>query len=66
VPPSNFSGVLTDSSGKPLTSPVIVTVSLYPEQTGEAALWIESQTVQADDTGPYGDAERAFASGIPA
>ncbi len=54
VPPLvNFSGVLTDGSGRPLTGTVAVTFSLYSEQTGGAALWLESQNVQPDNTGRY-------------
>jgi hypothetical protein len=49
VPPLvNFSGTLTDSNGKPLTGSVAVTFSLYSEQSGGAALWVESQNVQPD------------------
>jgi trimeric autotransporter adhesin len=54
VPPLiNFSGVLTDVNGKPLIGTVSVTFSLYSMQTGGAALWMESQNVQPDDTGHY-------------
>ena len=54
VPPLiNFSGVLSDLNGKPLTSAVTITFSLYSEQAGGAALWMESQKVQPDDTGHY-------------
>ena len=54
VPPLvNVSGVLTDGSGRPLTGTVAVTFSLYAEQTGGVALWLESQNVQPDNTGRY-------------
>jgi hypothetical protein len=54
VPPLvNFSGVLADENGKPLTGSVAVTFSLYPEQTGGSALWMETQNVQPDRTGHY-------------
>ena len=54
VPPLiNFSGVLTDVGGKPLTNAVSITFSLYSEQTGGAALWMESQKVQPDSSGHY-------------
>jgi hypothetical protein len=54
VPPLvNFSGALTDSNGKPVTGSVVATFSVYSEQTGGAALWMESQTVQADNAGHY-------------
>jgi hypothetical protein len=54
VPPLiNFSGVLTDVNGKPMTGSVAVTFSLYSEQTGGAALWMETQNVQLDSHGNY-------------
>jgi len=54
VPPLvNFSGVLTDASGKPITGTVAVTFSFYSEQTGGAALWMETQNVQPDSHGHY-------------
>ncbi len=54
VPPLiNFSGTLADASGKPLTSSVAATFSLYSEQTGGAALWIETQNVTPDSSGHY-------------
>jgi hypothetical protein len=54
VPPLvNFSGKLTDSNGKPLTGSIAVTFSLYSEQTGGAALWMETQNVQPDARGHY-------------
>ncbi len=54
VPPLvNFNGTLNDANGKPLTGTVAVTFSLYSEQTGGAALWMESQSVQPDNTGHY-------------
>jgi hypothetical protein len=54
VPPLvNFSGTLTDANGKPMTGTVAVTFSLYSEQTGGAALWMERQNVQPDVHGHY-------------
>ncbi len=54
VPPLiNFSGTLTDTSGKPLTSMIAATFSLYSEQTGGAALWMETQNVTPDSSGHY-------------
>jgi hypothetical protein len=54
VPPLvNFSGVLTDADGKPLTDIVGVTFSLYQEQHGGAPLWLETQNVQPDAAGHY-------------
>jgi hypothetical protein len=40
----NFSGVLKDNSGKPLTGSVTLTLSLYAEQEGGGPLWVETQT----------------------
>jgi len=48
-----FSGVLTGSNGKPLTSIAGVTFSLYAEQEGGAPLWLETQNVQPDKNGNY-------------
>jgi hypothetical protein len=54
VPPLvNFSGTLTDTNGRPGTSNVAVTFSLYSEQTGGAALWMETQNVELDSRGHY-------------
>jgi hypothetical protein len=49
----NFSSVLTDVNGKPLTGVVGVTFYLYQEQQGGAPLWLETQNVQPDKTGHY-------------
>jgi hypothetical protein len=48
-----FSGVVTDGNGKPLTGMVGVTFSLYREQQGGAPLWIETQNVRPSATGQY-------------
>ncbi len=48
-----FSGVLKDSSGKPLSGVVGVTFSIYKDQEGGAALWMETQNVQLDEQGHY-------------
>ena len=54
VPPLvNFSGVLADVNGKPLTGVVGVTFYLYQEQQGGTPLWMETQNVYADKTGHY-------------
>jgi len=54
VPPLiNFSGTLTDLNGRPMAGVVGVTFSLYSEQTGGAALWMETQNVQPDLHGHY-------------
>ena len=49
----NFSGTLTDLNGNPLHGVVGVTFLLYKEQTSVAPLWLETQNVQADDSGHY-------------
>jgi hypothetical protein len=68
VPPIvNFSGVLTDVNGKPLTGTVGVTFLLYQEQQGTAPLWMETQNVQADKGGHYSVALGSTSSqGLPA
>ena len=48
-----FGGVAKDLNGNPLTGVVGITFALYGEQTGGAALWIETQNVTADSTGHY-------------
>jgi hypothetical protein len=53
VPPIvRFTGVVY-ADGKPASGPVEVTFSLYSAQQGGAALWMESQRVQADGLGNY-------------
>jgi hypothetical protein len=49
----NFSGVLTDANGKPLTGTVGATFFLYKDQQGGAPLWLETQNLQPDRTGHY-------------
>lgn len=49
----NYSGVLADLSGKPLTNIAGVTFALYKEAQGGAPLWIETQSVHLDKTGHY-------------
>ena len=48
-----FGGVLKDQMGKPLAGVQGVTVALYKEQQGGAALWIETQNVTADSEGRF-------------
>jgi hypothetical protein len=48
-----FSGTAKDLDGKPLSGALGVTFSLYKDQQGGSALWIETQNVQADATGHY-------------
>jgi hypothetical protein len=54
VPPLvNFSGTLTDIKGKPLTSIVGVTFSLYNDAQAASPLWLETQNVTPDKNGRY-------------
>ena len=63
----NFSGTLVDANGKPLSGTAGVTFSLYKDQLGGAALWMETQNVVADKNGHYKVAlGSASASGLPA
>src|SRR5271169_1387886 len=48
-----FGGVVKDLNGNPLTGVVGITFALYGEQTGGAALWLETQNVTADSIGHY-------------
>jgi hypothetical protein len=68
VPPMmNFSGVLTDANGKPLTGSVGVTFYLYKDSEGGAPLWMETQNVKADKAGHYTAALGSTSSqGLPA
>jgi len=49
----NFSGVLSDANGKPLSGAVGVIFYLYKDEQGGAPLWMETQNVQSDKTGHY-------------
>ena len=54
VPPLvNFTGVLTDVNGRPLTGTVGVTFLLYKDSQGGAPLWLETQNVSPDKNGHY-------------
>ena len=48
-----YSGMITESDGKPLTESVELTFSLYKTEQGGAALWMESQRVEPDKLGNY-------------
>ena len=48
-----FTGIVTATNGKPLSSAVAITFSLFAEQQGGSPLWSEIQTVQPDATGHY-------------
>jgi hypothetical protein len=49
----NFSGTIADLNENPLHGTVGVTFLLYKDQNSLAPLWLETQNVQADDTGHY-------------
>jgi hypothetical protein len=49
----NYSGVLTDVNGKPLTGVVGVTFALYQDSEGGMPLWMEIQNVQPTKNGHY-------------
>jgi hypothetical protein len=62
-----FTGTLSNADGSPLTGTVGVTFQLYKEQTGGAALWMETQNVVADKNGHYSAMlGSATANGVPA
>jgi hypothetical protein len=46
-------GTVKDLKGAPLTGLLGITFTLYSEQTGGAALWLETQNVTADRNGHY-------------
>ena len=48
-----FGGIVRDLNGNPLTGVVGITFALYSEETGGAALWLETQNVTADRNGHY-------------
>ena len=48
-----FSGRATDAGGKQLSGMAGMTFALYAQETGGAALWLETQSVQVDATGHY-------------
>jgi hypothetical protein len=49
----NYSGKAIDAQNKPLSGTVGVTFAIYKDQTGGAALWMETQNVVADTKGSY-------------
>ena len=62
-----FSGTLLDAQDRPMAGPVGVTFALYSQQTGGAALWLETQNVKPDANGVYTILLGAnSANGVPA
>jgi len=49
----NYSGVLKDIDGKPITGITGVTFLLYKDEQGGAPVWIETQNVAPDKNGKY-------------
>src|SRR5215472_2561973 len=48
-----FDGTLLDEQGHATKGPVGVTFALYAQQSGGAALWMETQNVEPDTSGNY-------------
>jgi hypothetical protein len=62
-----FSGTLLDMQDRPMTGPVGVTFALHAQQTGGAALWLETQNAKPDANGVYTVLLGAnSANGVPA
>jgi len=62
-----FSGTLLDVQDQPMAGPVGVTFALHAQQTGGAALWLETQNVKPDASGVYTVLLGAnSANGVPA
>jgi hypothetical protein len=62
-----FSGTLLDAQDRPMAGLVGVTFALHAQQTGGAALWIETQNVKPDANGLYTVLLGAnSANGVPA
>jgi len=64
VPPViQFSGVLQDYSGRPLTGVQGVQFALYRDREGGSPLWLETQNVAADEYGRFAALLGAASSG---
>jgi trimeric autotransporter adhesin len=62
-----FSGTLLDAQERPMAGPVGVTFALYSQQSGGAALWMETQNVKPEANGVYTVLLGAnSANGVPA
>ena len=48
-----FPGVAKDETGKPMSGLLGITFALYQDEQGGAPLWLETQNVQADESGHY-------------
>jgi hypothetical protein len=49
----NYSGILTDVNGKPLSGVAGITFALYQDSEGGTPLWMEIQNVQPSKNGHY-------------
>ncbi|HLV86155.1 MAG TPA: hypothetical protein VKV39_04205 [Candidatus Sulfotelmatobacter sp.] len=49
----NFTGVLHNDHGRPITELTGITFALYKDSEGGAPMWLETQNVQPDKTGHY-------------
>jgi len=62
-----FAGTLLDAQDRAMAGPAGVTFALYSQQTGGAALWLETQNVKPDANGAYTVLLGAnSANGVPA
>jgi hypothetical protein len=62
-----FSGTLLDEQDRPMKGPVGVTFALYGQQSGGAALWLETQNMRPDENGNYTVLLGVYsANGVPA
>src|SRR4051794_23574665 len=62
-----YSGALKTSDGQPRTGTVGVIFAIYDKEDGVSPIWLESQSVIADDTGHYSALLGSTnASGLPA
>jgi hypothetical protein len=63
----SFAGTLKDSGGHPIQSVTGVTFSLYAQEEGGVPLWLETQSVEPDESGHYSvQLGAASAHGLPA
>jgi trimeric autotransporter adhesin len=67
VPPlMNYASTLNDINGKPIVGATGITFLLYKDQQGGSPLWMETQTVTADESGHYSiTLGSASAAGLP-
>ncbi len=49
----NFSGKVIDAKGSPIAGVATVSFAIYKDEDGGSPLWLETQNVQADESGSY-------------